>query len=404
MIWETSMKTYMKRVDLLESNNRAIYTIDWGQCSPMMQSKVESLDAFESKSSTCDCIWLLKEIQGITHRFEGTRNVFISLDDAWSNYYCGCRQEHKQTLHEYLKDFQGLVQVLEHYGAALGAEGPYQDSVKAQVRKDKPGLTTAEYNKRAVVAAKQKYVAIGFLKRADRKRYGGLWSDLENQFTQGTDDYPSNLTGAYNLLLDYTAPPSQQYGRRKNRAEEEEISGITFLQSSAPVPGTNGATHERIKCYNYQNTGHYASTCPQETQDQQGVQLLQVVQDSILTAVEDPYVSEFTFLQVEEVPDDFTFHQSNTCYKIIPNIWILLDSQSTVSVFKNGHLLLNIRASNKKLRVHTNGGVQISSLVGMIKNFEDVWFNADSLVGTYCQWQLSAKSAASPWTPRSKLL
>jgi hypothetical protein len=206
IIRETSMKTYMKRVDLLESNTRAIYAIVWGQCSPMMQSTVESLDAFESKSSTCDCIWLLREIQGITHRFEGTRNVRISLDDTWSNYY-GCRQGHKQTLHEYLKDFQGLVQVLEHYGAALGAEGPYQDSVKAQVRKDNPGLTAAEYDKRAVAAAKKKSgVAIGFFKRADRKRYSGLWSDLETQFTRGTDDYPSDLTGAYNLLLNYKAP------------------------------------------------------------------------------------------------------------------------------------------------------------------------------------------------------
>jgi hypothetical protein len=206
MIWETSMKTYMKRVNLLESDTRAIYAIVWGQCSPMMQSKVESLDALERKSTSCDCIWLLREIQGITHRFEGTRNLFISLDDAWSNYY-GCRQGHKQTLHEYLKDFQGLVQVLEHYGAALGAEGPYQDSVKAQVRKDNPGLTTDEYDRRAVAAAKKKSVAIGFLKRADRKRYGGLWSDLENQYTRGTGDYPPNLTGAYNLLLNYKPPP-----------------------------------------------------------------------------------------------------------------------------------------------------------------------------------------------------
>jgi hypothetical protein len=161
MIWEITMKTYMKRVDLLESNTRAIYAIVWGQYSPMMQSKVESLNAFESKSAFCDCIWLLKEIQGITHRFEGTRNVFISLDDAWSNYY-GCRQGHKQTLHEYLKDFQGLVQVLEHYGAALGADRPYQDSVKAQVRKDNPGLMTDEYDRRAVAAAKKKSVAIVF--------------------------------------------------------------------------------------------------------------------------------------------------------------------------------------------------------------------------------------------------
>ena len=49
MMWETKMETYMKRVDMLESNTRAIYAIVWGQCSPMMQAKIESLDDFETK-------------------------------------------------------------------------------------------------------------------------------------------------------------------------------------------------------------------------------------------------------------------------------------------------------------------------------------------------------------------
>jgi hypothetical protein len=117
------------------------------------------------------------------------------LDDGWSRYY-GYRQGNKQTLHEYLKDFQALVQVLESYGAALGAEGPYQDSIMEQVKDANPGLTPQEYVKGATFAAKRKSVAIAFLKRADRKRYGGLWSELENSFTRGNDHYPSNLTGA----------------------------------------------------------------------------------------------------------------------------------------------------------------------------------------------------------------
>jgi hypothetical protein len=95
MMWETSMKMYMKRTDLMESNTRAIYAIVWGQCSPMMQSKLESLEDYNTKSIACDCVWLLQEIQGITHRFEGTRNVFISLDDAWSSYYA-YRQGHNK--------------------------------------------------------------------------------------------------------------------------------------------------------------------------------------------------------------------------------------------------------------------------------------------------------------------
>jgi hypothetical protein len=53
MIWETMMKTYMKRVDKMESNLRGIYAIVWGQCSPMMQSKLESLDEYDKRSTDC---------------------------------------------------------------------------------------------------------------------------------------------------------------------------------------------------------------------------------------------------------------------------------------------------------------------------------------------------------------
>jgi hypothetical protein len=129
-----------------------------------------------------------------------------------------------------------------------------------QVKDATPGLTPQEYVKRAIFAAKKKSVAIVFLKRADRKRYGGLWSELENSFTRGNDHYPSDLTGAYNLLLNYKAPPT--HGRHDGHTRDDEVSGITFLQNSPAVPGTNGTVYERVKCFNCQGFGHYASSCP----------------------------------------------------------------------------------------------------------------------------------------------
>jgi hypothetical protein len=113
----------------MESNLRAIYAIVWGQSSPMMQSKVESLNGYNAKSTDCDCVWLLKEIQGVTHQFEGTRCGFISLDDAWENFY-SYRQGAHQSLHNYLKEWQSLVQVLDHYGAVIGADGPYLAAIR----------------------------------------------------------------------------------------------------------------------------------------------------------------------------------------------------------------------------------------------------------------------------------
>jgi hypothetical protein len=111
----------------------------------------------------------------------------------------------------------------------------------------------------------------------------------------------------------------------------------------------------------------------------EGVQMLQVVPETTVEAVEDQYLNEFTFLNVQEKSDRFLFHQSKTRYDIIPSLRILLDSQSIVSVFKNRLLLSNIRPSASNLHVHTNGGVQISSQMGTVKNFGDVWFNTDSL-------------------------
>jgi hypothetical protein len=233
-----------------------------------------------------------------------------------------------------------------------------------------------------MAVAKKKSVAIGFLKRANRRRYGGLWSELENSYTRGQNYYRTDLTGAYNLLLNYKAPPSQQQTRRERHThDDEEVSRMTFVQNTPPVPGTDGATHDRIKCYNCNTLGHYASVCPKDNNEQGGVQMLQVAPEVPTETNEETYESEFTFLNLQEQTDkdNFLFHQRKERYSIIHDTWILLDSQSTVSVFKNSKFLSNIRPSPNKLRVHTNGGIQFSSQMGTVTNFGDVWFNEESL-------------------------
>ena len=59
--------------------------------------------------------------------------------------------------------------------------------------------------------------------------------------------------------------------------------------------------------------------------------------------------------------------------------WVLLDSQSTISVFRNKNMLNNIRQSPHVLRAITNGGYQDSNMVGDFPNLGTVWYNADSI-------------------------
>ena len=64
---------------------------------------------------------------------------------------------------------------------------------------------------------------------------------------------------------------------------------------------------------------------------------------------------------------------------LIPRSWVLLDSQSTCNVFNNRHLLQNIRTAPEPLTAYTNGGCQVSTLIGDIPNFGPVYYNPESL-------------------------
>ena len=126
--------------------------------------------------------------------------------------------------------------------------------------------------------------------------------------------------------------------------------GLSFLQQGTSVPGTDNITHENIKCYNCNKMGHYRGQCShansKNDKTETGVSALQI---SKLSISDNKY--EVMFAQLDELVN-------------IPKSWVLLDTQSTVSVFNNPGLLENIRKVNKKLILVTNGGRHESNMVG----------------------------------------
>jgi len=255
LIWETKVKAYVKRCDEQEKNLRAIFSVVWGQCSTAMQSKLQSLDGYNEKKTECDCSWILKEIKGITHRFEGTRYVFLSINEARTNFY-SYKQKSNETLTQYLEHFRSLVEVLEHYGANIGEDEAFIEEAEKLIDEFPPDVNDCEdyktylvkvavYRDKCKKAARNRTLALAFLKGADRRLYGNLWVELENQFTRQHDQYPIDITAAYNMLLNYKSTAPVQ-----GTDEGEALGGLSFVQrGGVTVPGSDGITHARITCY-----------------------------------------------------------------------------------------------------------------------------------------------------------
>ena len=217
------------------------------------------------------------------------------------------RQAPGQGTTDYYESFKELISVLESYGGKLH---------------DPEGAAPASANigNLADAAAKEsfmrdRYCATVFLRNADKQRFDQLRTELSNDFSKGRDEYPTTLTDAHQLLLTYKAREpakrSDASGGRGGRTEDGRADG------GRGGRGKNGG-QGRNKYHDH--GGKYGRS---------------FVQDAYcLTHVENHF------------PDG------------IPDHYVLLDSNSTVSIFRNPDLLTNIHEVDEPLYLKTNGGFQ----------------------------------------------
>lgn len=304
-----------------------------------MQTKLRSSDSFDRTSADSDSLALLMEIKGVAYKFESQKNIYLALDNAKSACYA-YRQASNETNAMYMSKFRNAIDVIEHYGGNIGNDTIL---VTEELKKIGESVGTAgnDKKKEAIKLARKKAHAMAFLKRADRARYALLIMDLENQFTRGNDQYPVSITETYNLLVNYKKPAGP--GRERNNKRTEGGGHGHERTQSLPPPTANTGDEmsflqnegnsttppiATIQCYNCQEMGHYAGSCPNDAAPRQ----YQLLQTAIIEETDGD----------DDTDDDedihFSFTQAPTHGTINPN-WILLDSESTVSIFCNKKFL-----------------------------------------------------------------
>jgi hypothetical protein len=265
------------------------------------------------------------------------------------NSLASCRQGPEQLVSDYIDRIRTIAETIEHHGGSIG-----DIFISAMPDTDAVGTAIPDDERRK--QSRACYLSALCIQNADKVRYGTLLAHLANQYLLGHNEYPTDLTEAQSLLNNYQTPTNTV--RRvpptvTTRANAAGSVAATFTQTAAtPTPGSDGRLHPDIRCYQCQSFGHYSQDCPTRLAPA-------------------PSTTGTTLLQ-------HAFIMAQHDHAIDPN-WILLDSQSTISVFKNPAMLTNIRNSGRVLRANTNGGFQDSTQVGDFPNLGEVWYNPDSI-------------------------
>jgi hypothetical protein len=110
---------------------------------------------------------------------------------------------------------------------------------------------------------KEKYLAMSLIRASDQSRYSRFVDDLQNQFTMGYNNYPVNVTAAYDLIINYRLT-GQSTARIINDLESVAFATVEKGVAFATVEKEKEKRdYSKIKCLWCQNKGHFAKHYPE---------------------------------------------------------------------------------------------------------------------------------------------
>ena len=169
-IWEKEVDEHVKRTAYLKDNISTLYSLVWGQCTNIVQQRVEAMDTFGQMSTTGDGLMLLRAIKDITYNFQSQKYLPHSLHKSKRRFYM-LFQVRTTTTQAYLEQSQNMIDVIQHSGGIIGEDSGVEKMILG--KKSKDNLSEAELIELKEVI-KDQSMAVAFLLGANLLRYENL--------------------------------------------------------------------------------------------------------------------------------------------------------------------------------------------------------------------------------------
>merc|ERR1740136_430987 len=115
------LATKLKKKATLIANLKTLFSLIWGQVTPALRHKIQSLNSFVQVNADCNSILLLTVLRAIMfnkNEFEYKQSGFYKTMKKFYNL----KQERHTRNADYLEEFQNMLEVVRIAGRDLGNE------------------------------------------------------------------------------------------------------------------------------------------------------------------------------------------------------------------------------------------------------------------------------------------
>ena len=396
-LFKQAIDVYGKRKLAYRDNCTLVYTVVLGQCCDATKAKLKALEQWDDIDVENDLTGILKAIKSLMHnQLQVGRKPQLTAYESLRAFMNVRQQRHEATA-EYLERFTAARDVLEHVGLSFGAmfQKIADDLLDSEYGVTREGATDAQAAA-AEADAGESVLAVIFMMHACQVRYGEVGKDLRNNFLSGVDKYSNNVTGAYNLLVNWdptskakeSGPPLDGTAYAMDGGSE----AVLATDGSKKSTGTGSST-----CLNCNTAGHYWRQCRRpfwnaDKKEPESNTTNAMVDDNAVgkakwgvTFDEDGLYNNGAVLCQDtsntagpgtETSDPVMMASyDDSTKKVLPAGTIGMDSLSTVDLFCDDRMLTNIRKVQPAMNIRCNAGFKTVDHMGHLAGYGDVWYD-----------------------------